>query len=216
MEPSPVTASILSVLLGVFISVNLQNIFKNFESGRNKHSYAEIQNPRNIFTGLATVGTISFFLEVILYIIIGYTGIFPSLDLLFIELNKKLSILISYLGLGLEALGVYLFLWSVLARGRYSVSWEMPEDHKLIITGPYHYIRHPSYTGYFIMFIGFTLLWQNLVTFVPWIAIIGYIKIVETEEKLLITRFGDNYLEYAKSTGRFLPKVAHLFKSNEE
>jgi len=116
MEPSPVTASILSVLLGVFISVNLQNILKNFESGRNKHSYADIQNPKNIFTGLATVGTISFFLEVILYIIIGYTGIFPSLDLLVIEPNKNLSILLSYLGLGLEALGVYIYSFGVCWR----------------------------------------------------------------------------------------------------
>jgi hypothetical protein len=38
----------------------------------------------------------------------------------------------SALGLFLVAGGVLLFLWSVAARGRYSVSWEMPLNQRLV------------------------------------------------------------------------------------
>ena len=103
--------------------------------------------------------------------------------------------------------GVLVFTWSVLSRGRYAVSWAMPEDHVLVTWGPYRYIRHPSYLVYHLMVIGLLLTWLNLVAVVPLIAIPGYISIVPVEEDLLVHRFGDEYLRYMERTGRFIPNL---------
>jgi protein-S-isoprenylcysteine O-methyltransferase Ste14 len=56
------------------------------------------------------------------------------------------------------------------------------------------------------MFLGFITLWPNIVTLIPLAAIPGYIKVTVQEEKLLEQRFGDEYREYQRRTGRFIPK----------
>jgi protein-S-isoprenylcysteine O-methyltransferase Ste14 len=56
------------------------------------------------------------------------------------------------------------------------------------------------------MFLGFISLWPNIVTLIPLAAIPGYIKVTVQEEKLLEQRFGDEYREYQRRTGRFIPK----------
>ena len=102
--------------------------------------------------------------------------------------------------------GFLVFIWSVVTRGRHSVSWEMSDEHALITWGPYRHVRHPSYLGYFLMFSGLLLTWLNLVALIPLVAIPGYAKIAVTEEELLKQRFGDAYMRYMESTGRFIPK----------
>jgi protein-S-isoprenylcysteine O-methyltransferase Ste14 len=114
---------------------------------------------------------------------------------------------IQILGLLLTFFGYFLFVWSVVSRGRYAVSWGMSENHKLVTWGPYRYVRHPSYLGYFLMFLGFFLYWTNMFTLIPLVAIPGYYWVTFDEERLLTQRFGDEYAEYQKKTGRFIPKL---------
>jgi protein-S-isoprenylcysteine O-methyltransferase Ste14 len=111
------------------------------------------------------------------------------------------------IGVALETIGYFLFLWSVFERGRYATSWEMYEDHKLVTSGPYHYVRHPSYLAYFLLFFGLFFLLLNLVALIPLVAIPGYVRITKYEEQLLVERFGSEYVEYQERTGRFLPKT---------
>jgi len=56
------------------------------------------------------------------------------------------------------------------------------------------------------MFIGLFIIWPSIVTLVPLAAVPGYILVTYQEEKLLEKRFGQEYVEYQKRTGRFLPK----------
>jgi protein-S-isoprenylcysteine O-methyltransferase Ste14 len=102
--------------------------------------------------------------------------------------------------------GYFVFLWSVIVRGKYAVSWEMPENQKLVTWGPYSRVRHPSYLGYFLMFFGFLFLWPSMFTLIPLFSIPGYYLVTLKEERLLIKRFGKEYLKYQKRTGRFIPK----------
>lgn len=98
-------------------------------------------------------------------------------------------------------------MWSVVARGRYSVAWEMPEDQQLVTGGPYRYVRHPSYLGYSLMFSGLFLVWLNLIALAPMVGIPGYVALAKPEEELLMSRFGQRYREYMRSTGRFIPRI---------
>jgi protein-S-isoprenylcysteine O-methyltransferase Ste14 len=56
------------------------------------------------------------------------------------------------------------------------------------------------------MFFGFFLIWLNLVAMLPLVAIPGYVQLTAKEEELLTRRFGEEYLRYQKTTGRFFPK----------
>ena len=114
---------------------------------------------------------------------------------------------LEFFGLLVMVLGYGVFLWSVRARGRYTTSWQMPADHKLVDWGPYRYVRHPSYLGYFLMFIGLLFLWHNALALLPLIAIPGYVLITFREEEMLVAKFREEYLLYQRHTGRFLPKI---------
>jgi len=206
MLTETVAAILLSICVGCFFSVNLYNILK-FKTRSGVKVYAEVQRPSAFSVGLAAVGTGIYFLEVFLYLILVFTELILMLRGFPFYFQFPFMVYVQILGLVLTLLGFFLFIWSVISRGRYAASWEMSEDHKLVTWGPYRHMRHPSYLGYFLMFLGFFLLWTNLFTLIPLFAIPGYYRVTSDEERLLIKRFGDEYVEYQKKTGKFIPKL---------
>lgn len=79
---------------------------------------------------------------------------------------------------------------------------------QLVTTGLYKHIRHPQYTGFFLIILAFLIQWPTLLTIVmaP-ILIFVYIRLARKEEDYMIREFGDEYNNYMKSTGRFLPSL---------
>ena len=205
MLPGSIVAGVLLLYLTLFFAVNLQNIIKGSRVRRGENAYAEVDRPRGLLMSLAALGTLAFFAEALLAVYAGFTGqVYLLVSALQLEFPSASSVQV--LGLAVMGAGFLVFVWSVVARGRHSVSWEMSDEHALITSGPYRYVRHPSYLGYFLMFAGFPLAWLNLVALIPLVAIPGYAQIAVTEEELLKQRFGDEYLRYMESTGRFIPK----------
>ena len=188
----------------LFIVINLDNVLRYRASRSTASAKPQIEKRIAIPLSLAGVGTIAFFLESFLYVVLGYSEnmalIFASLDLARIDLLESFGLLVMVLGYAI-------FCWSVIVRGRYATSWQMPVDQKLVNWGPYRYVRHPSYLGYFLMFIGFLLTWHNVLVMIPLIAIPGYVLLTFREEEMLKAKFGDEYVRYQKRVGRFLPKV---------
>jgi len=81
-------------------------------------------------------------------------------------------------------------------------------EHKLSTKGPYKWIRHPLYTFGASFFIAFGLMSDNW--FIILLGLISFILMAirtPKEEANLIEKFGDEYREYMKHTGRFFPKV---------
>jgi protein-S-isoprenylcysteine O-methyltransferase Ste14 len=116
---------------------------------------------------------------------------------------------VRWLGVGIGILcnfGIY-WLFSSIGSGITPTSATRTE-HKLVTSGPYHWVRHPLYTVGSSMFIAIGLMADNW-----FIAILGVftfiIMAVRTprEEANLIEKFGDDYLEYMQHTGRYLPKL---------
>ncbi len=82
------------------------------------------------------------------------------------------------------------------------------KEHKLVTHGIYRYIRHPLYTFGSSMFIAFGMMADNwLIAALGVMAFIGMAIRTPKEEANLIEKFGDEYREYMKHTGRFLPKL---------
>lgn len=193
----------VTICLFVFMCVNLDNLLRYHAGFSGKQESFEIGRPLPFPLMLAGLGTVAFFFESCLYVGLGfgnYLGSFyPYFDFDLVQL--------SLFGLFVMIIGYAIFIWSVVARGRYATSWQMPSDHKLVDRGPYRYVRHPSYLGYSLMFLGFALLWHNALALFPLIAIPGYVLIARREEEMLVARFRDAYVQYQKRVGCFLPRI---------
>ena len=82
------------------------------------------------------------------------------------------------------------------------------KEHKLVTIGIYKYIRHPLYTFGSSLFLAFGLMADNwFIALLGVLAFIGMAIRTPKEEANLIEKFGDEYREYMKRTGRFLPKI---------
>lgn len=84
------------------------------------------------------------------------------------------------------------------------------EDHKLVTTGIYKYIRHPGYTGGFLICIPLWL-FTNVNILITLVAIAGtiytYWNRIKHEEIMLIERFGTEYTQYSSNTKRLIPYI---------
>ena len=82
-------------------------------------------------------------------------------------------------------------------------------DHELIISGIYKYIRHPSYLGQCLIFFGAGLAFANWISFgflfVP--VLIATIYRIHIEEKSLIDHFSSRYVDYMRRSKRLIPFV---------
>jgi len=205
------TAVFLSVCLGVFYLVNLYNLVRNRRRREpssvrtNQESSENLQPPRT-FLALVTFGTFIFWFKSFLYPVLVFTSIIQYLENFFFTLGFLFGFYVQVLGVVLTSVGYFLFTWSVIARGRYSTAWEMSANHKLVTWGPYRYVRHPSYLAYFVLFFGLFFIWPAWTSLLPLVAIPGYVRVAKAEEKMLIHRFGDEYLVYQKEVGQFFPK----------
>jgi protein-S-isoprenylcysteine O-methyltransferase Ste14 len=114
-----------------------------------------------------------------------------------------------WLGVGLGLIGVFGVYWLFSSIGSgISPTSATREKHVLSTKGPYKYIRHPLYTFGSSLFIAFGMMADNwFIALLGILAFIGMAVRTPKEEANLIEKFGDEYREYMKHTGRFLPKL---------
>lgn len=206
MLPEIIPAVFTLGWLAVFFTVNLHNVVKVHRGRTKTKVYAEIGRPKGAMVQLATVGTLLFFLESLVFSLLSFMELTAALHVFLLQVQFPYDFCVQIVGFALSASGYFLFIWSVVTRGKYAVSWAMPENHRLVTGGPYRYVRHPSYLAYFLIFCGFPLIWLNLMAMLPLVAVPGYVGVAVMEEELLLRRFGDKYRSYQVETGRFFPK----------
>ena len=196
----------VAACLVLFMGINLDNLLRYNPTRSATSSRPEIEKRIATPLLLTGIGTVAFFFESVLFVLIGY---WVDLRMLLgsLDLGVMRSDPLESFGIFVMVLGYAIFIWSVLVRGRYATSWQMPKDHKLVDWGPYRYVRHPSYLAYFLMFLGFLFMWPNVLPLIPLIAIPGYILLTLREEEMLLAKFGEKYAQYQKDVGRYLPKL---------
>jgi len=128
----------------------------------------------------------------------------------FISTGAMQLILLQIAGLTLLAAGIALRFVAVAQLGRFHTpNVAILADHQLMDSGLYRHVRHPSYLGALIAFLGFGLALGNWFSVVVILLIIPYIYIyrIDEEEQALATGLGDPYIEYCKRTKRLIPGV---------
>jgi protein-S-isoprenylcysteine O-methyltransferase len=107
-------------------------------------------------------------------------------------------------------LGTLLRWYSIIYLGRFfTTNVAIASDHRVIDTGPYRYIRHPSYAGAMLALLGFSLSFQNwasaLIIFIPCFTVNQWR--IRIEEKALSEALGEPYRIYMQRTKRLIPFV---------
>jgi protein-S-isoprenylcysteine O-methyltransferase len=113
-------------------------------------------------------------------------------------------------GAGLFAAGTALRWWSIVHLGRlFSVDVAIARDHRVVETGPYRFVRHPSYTGLLLQCAGLGVVLGTalslFVIIVPTFLVL--LHRIRLEERALLANFGKDYEVYARRTKRLLPGV---------
>jgi protein-S-isoprenylcysteine O-methyltransferase Ste14 len=130
---------------------------------------------------------------------------FPSLRVASIEGEQ-----VVWAGIAIMLAGFVLRHWSIMILGKYfRTTIELEAIHKVVQTGPYKYIRHPSYSGIILFFVGYSLAagnWISLIVAIllPTAALLHRIRI---EEVALVQGMGDEYREYQKKTKKLIPLI---------
>jgi protein-S-isoprenylcysteine O-methyltransferase Ste14 len=88
------------------------------------------------------------------------------------------------------------------------------EGH-IVETGIYRYIRHPQYTGLFMITLGMLLEWMTIPLLIMWpVILFTYIRLAKKEEREMTAEFGREYIEYKRRTGMFFPKLRRQVKTH--
>lgn len=123
-------------------------------------------------------------------------------------INYKLPETVFTVGLVLLLLGVYLRYISIKILGKFFVTKvQVTEDHELVKDGIYKVLRHPSYTGLILGFMGSVLMLQSAFATAIFVmlGIPAYIYRIIVEEKALISAFGEDYKAYRNDTYAIIP-----------
>jgi protein-S-isoprenylcysteine O-methyltransferase Ste14 len=116
----------------------------------------------------------------------------------------------AYVGVFLFIVGLLLRWCAIITLGRFfTVDVTIEKDHELVERGPFRVVRHPSYTGVLLAFVGFALTLHNwaalLVMLIPIFA--AFIRRMNVEEEALSRALGARYADYMRRTKRLVPFV---------
>lgn len=117
---------------------------------------------------------------------------------------------IAIFGVILSYAAVTFAIWARLSLGK---NWSgavitLKADHQLITAGPYKFVRHPIYTGYFLATLGSALTIGSIASLLATVMIfIGFLIRMNKEEMLMLKQFPVDYAEYIKRSKKIIPFI---------
>jgi protein-S-isoprenylcysteine O-methyltransferase Ste14 len=82
------------------------------------------------------------------------------------------------------------------------------KGRNLVTDGVYAHVRHPQYSGLFLITLGFLIQWPSILTLIMWpILMFTYYRLAMKEEKDVEKIFGKQYEEYRKRVPALIPNL---------
>ena len=121
--------------------------------------------------------------------------------------------ILKVVGLIIYLAGFGFTLWARRTLGKYwglstSLDVKLFDEHQLIQSGPYAFVRHPMYFGAWIFMFGLLLLyptWTILILLVSMLT--AFSGRARREEVALAERFGESWVEYKQRTWFIIPLI---------
>lgn len=132
-------------------------------------------------------------------------SVFLIQDLSFIDIQ-----ILKITGAVLFTIGTIIMLWSrITLWDSFRLGGVEPSDSdKLILSGPFKVLRHPTYLSIIINSLGLAIIVQSLSIFVLFtLLIVLIIRVIPIEEALLVKTYGEEYKDYQKKVKKILPFV---------
>lgn len=117
---------------------------------------------------------------------------------------------LSFMGFAIVLAGLVIRLAAIRSLAEhFTYTVRIVDDHRLVTSGIYRYVRHPAYLGQAMIFLGCGTAFSNwisiLALFIPTL-VAAYYRI-SVEEKVLVEHFGEHYREYMGRTKRLVPWI---------
>jgi protein-S-isoprenylcysteine O-methyltransferase len=113
-------------------------------------------------------------------------------------------------GLLVALSGIALRQWAVATLGAFfTTAVEVQAHHRIIDTGPYTWLRHPSYSGALLTVVGMSLAlgsWPGCIVAAA-LALAGIVQRILVEERALASRLGPAWIAFARHRRRLIPLV---------
>jgi protein-S-isoprenylcysteine O-methyltransferase Ste14 len=117
---------------------------------------------------------------------------------------------ISMIGIAMIIFGIFFRFWSIQTLGKhFTATVQLKEDHKLITSGPYSIIRHPSYLGAMAAIVGSAVFLNSIIGIIVSFTamMIAYIIRIKVEEEVLKNLFDERYADYQLRTKKLIPFI---------
>jgi methanethiol S-methyltransferase len=155
-----------------------------------------------------------------IYLLSGWlTTHYPGIDFMSHDAGHLLEMLFGWRAnphFGPFHLLSFVFIGSgfILLSSAWSVLHAAQREHRLALTGPYAYVRHPQYAAFVLIMFGFLLQWPTILTLAMFPVLVWmYVRLAMTEEREVRAEFGEDYVRYTAVTPRFFLK---LFQSKHK
>lgn len=105
--------------------------------------------------------------------------------------------------------GFALRLWSIQTLGRFFTSTvEVVGEQPVIRTGPYAWVRHPSYTGALLIALGLLLMMRSMFgfAFLALTVVPAYAYRIRVEENVMVVELGAPYARYRREVSALVPR----------
>jgi len=196
-------------LIDIFVIISLAVFYLLF-IGRTALLYRK--GIKVFVIGTSTKKLFDIILENILMPVLLLWSIFVVITALQIDLPMIISRLwieivwVKYVGITFCYMGLIVFLWSLISFGQ---AWRIGIDennaNELITSGIFRYSRNPIFLFMDLYFTGIMLVYPNIVFIIITIGtIIGIHLQILREEKFLLKKFGEKYIEYKSKTRRYV------------
>ena len=146
-----------------------------------------------------------------IYILTGVLGSrYPALNpfshasghlwLTFLGGGALMMTVIHLISNGLTIIG-FIIMWN---------SWKLIHGAKggLVTEGAYAYVRHPQYSGLFLIMLGMLIQWPTIITALMFpVLVFIYYRLSKREEGEMLKTFGEEYKQYAERVPMFIPRI---------
>ncbi len=113
---------------------------------------------------------------------------------------------VGWIGAFLTVIGVVFAIWARYCLGK---NWgsQPKEDHVLVTTGPYTYVRHPIYAGAILALFGSALTGSIVAVVLFVVSVVFCLRRINKEERDMLNLFPRQYAAYRACTKRLIPFV---------
>lgn len=181
-------------ILAISLTVVLSGVYVNFQRKSDDKEKLKVATDNTLLIFRVAV-PVSLIASLVIYFIgWGDFGMNPSV----------------YLGYVLVVFGLFIRWHAIRSLGRsFQVNVTIMKDQQLVKNGIYKVIRHPSYTGLLLYYLGLGLIMHNYLCLA--LLIIGPLFAVamriRKEEIFLTDHFGEDYRQYCQSSSRLIPFI---------